>query len=121
MCVPTKQVPNSLVCNYELILPLLSSGDGPANWSTEGIITEVLEDGRVRCHTHHLTSFAVLLSATGGEAIAVRISLQNMHNATLLIIIFLQNDKVLSILTKISLSFSVVCLLLTVIFFLTYG
>lgn len=48
------------------------SGDGPANWSTEGIITEVLEDGRVRCYTHHLTSFAVLLSATAGEDIAVR-------------------------------------------------
>ena len=41
-----------------------------SSWSDEGISTEVLPDGRVRCLTKHLTSFTVLLSPTGAEAVS---------------------------------------------------
>lgn len=41
------------------------------NWSSQGITTEFLEDGRVRCISNHLTSFTVLLSAAGVDEVAV--------------------------------------------------
>jgi len=34
-------------------------------WSDEGITTEILDEGRVKCTATHLTSFAVLVSPTG--------------------------------------------------------
>ena len=43
---------------------------GDSSWSSEGVSTEVLENGRVRCVARHLTSFTVLLSPTGAEAVS---------------------------------------------------
>ena len=94
------------------------SDAGPMKWSSEGMSTKVLEDGHVRCLSHHLTSFAVLLSATAGVEIAVCFYSVKREDVTLT---FLQNNEVLQVLSKIALSFSLFCLLLAIVFFITYG
>ena len=51
-----------------------------SNWSTEGVTTEILDNGTVKCISTHLTSFAILLSVTGnvsssdGEALALELT-----------------------------------------------
>ena len=56
---------------YDNVLQFrIHSYSGESSWSSEGVSTEILESGRVRCVAKHLTSFTVLLSPTGAEAVS---------------------------------------------------
>ncbi len=64
-------------------------------WSEEGVKTDILSDGRVKCVATHLTSFAILVSPTGNI-----------------------NSQALSVISYIGCSISIVALSLTLAIFI---
>ena len=79
------------------------SSFGEGFWSSSGLTTQY-NSTSVSCGSSHLTSFAVLVDVSGSHAVFTTEEL-----------------KALSVVTYIGLSISIVCLLLTVIFFLSFG
>lgn len=69
-------------------------------WSTEGISTEVLSNGTIKCSSTHLTSFTILVSVQG----------EDFNNGA--------ERLALQIVSYIGCVISILCLILTIIFLL---
>ena len=87
----------------EFSLSSFFSSFGEGCWSSNGLTTQNTSTS-VSCSSSHLTSFAVLVDVAESHDVITTTEL-----------------KALSVVTYIGLSISIVCLLLTVIFFLSFG
>jgi len=76
-------------------------------WSTEGVTTIGINDSFVQCKSSHLTSFAVLVGASGTD---VCIS----NSIKFIIITLLLQEEALSFISYIGCGISIVCLILTI-------
>ena len=93
---------------------------GQGSWSTVNVQTDNSRSPVITCLSSHLTSFAVLVDVAGSTTVS--------NTVSTLVLILLYNQTInpveakgLSVLTYIGLSVSIVCLIITVIFFLCFG
>ena len=90
-----------------LLLCIYYSSTDFGSWVSDGIITEIINDTTVRCLSSHLTSFAVLVDVSGTHS--------ETANETSPVV-----NTALSIVSYFGCAVSIVCLVATIIFLLTF-
>ena len=102
---------------FHFLYTLLSLAD--SGWSVEGVTTEKTtvsgDQSTVQCSSSHLTSFAVLVDVRGAK---VRNEV-HLSQAMFCLSPLQINSRALSIVSYIGLSISIVCLVFTIIFFIS--
>ena len=94
---------------------------GYGQWSSDGVTTLYVNGSQqVLCNSTHLTSFAVLVDVSGHHTVSVIIVVQCML-WTIAQEINPVEARALSIVSYIGCTVSIICLTLTVIFFLSFG
>ena len=118
--------------NIKFNAVMLCDSIGKGSWVTAGITTDdvMSQNGNlttIRCNSTHLTSFAVLVDVVGElEVIQKCYFLVTNHLTVLFLISILQvisvaEQTALQIVSYIGCTISIICLMVTVIFFLWLG